>query len=292
MSDTNTGYFESDGTPKLRLSYCLYMDILGFQETSFDAYKSGQGDSLLRKLHEVISLQAEELIPDKEADSVPTNYAKLFTDNVVSGQIISSHNGEGEFGFVIMQAMLYQVQLALAGFSVRGAITVGQFFIDDNVVLGPALNEAYTIEQNISRDPRIVLSDQVFKLAKRHMKYYGEPYDSPQNNHILIDLDGKPFVNYLSILFEDPIDGLDDYEVIWSRLKTHKQFIEDNLLKYKKSPHVWSKYQWLSKYHDFFCKECCGLPGYDAGILIDEKFSNISPKRIVRIRTRKPKFII
>ena len=157
MNGMKSGYFDPDGTPKLRRSYCIYMDIIGFSEISKDARKQGQGDTLLAKLHKIISWQAKDLIPESEPGLIPDWYVKLFTDNIVGGQIIWSSDGEAEFGFVTTKVIYYQLQMALEGFFVRGGLTIGDLFIDEHVVLGRALIEAHSIEQTIARDPKIVL---------------------------------------------------------------------------------------------------------------------------------------
>ncbi len=287
MNNVKSRYFDPDGTPRLRLSYCAYLDILGFQEISSDAFKQNQGDILLSKIHKVISSEATELIPEVDPSLIPDSHAKIFTDNIVLGQImlgqiINSSDGEGEFGVVIFQVMLYQLQMALEGFFVRGGIAIGDLFIDDNIVIGPALEEAYSIEQSIARDPRIVLSNKVFKLMKKHIKYYGTPHISPQYSNILLDADGKPFLNYLSILFDDA--DLLEYE-IWEYVLKHKQRIEDNLKKHRKNPVIWAKYQWLSNYHNFICDEYKDIQGFTEEHLVSPRLANRRPSRIFKPRT-------
>ncbi len=278
MTGTATRYFDADGTPKLRLSYCGYMDMLGFSEISSEAYQRGEGDALLATLHGILSSEAQELKPAPDLDYTADYYATLFTDNVVLGHVIDSKDGESEFGHITLLLRLFQLRMALEGFFVRDALTVGDLFMDDNLVLGPALLEAHSIEQTMARDARIVLSDTVFKIARSHLRYYGPPQTAPHYEHILLDSDGKPFLNYLGFLFED---GSIEDEESWHYAKQHKQHIEDNLVKHQQALVVWAKYQWLSGYHNYICSEAKDIPGYDENCLISSELVRRQPSRIV-----------
>ncbi|MFC1980186.1 hypothetical protein ACFLVS_04995 [Chloroflexota bacterium] len=106
MNDQKSEYFDSDGIPKLRLSYCVYMDIIGFTEIISDSFRKNQGDTLLRKLHRILSLEVEQHDIGTNLHMIPDSYTKLFTDNVVTGHVISSSDDESEFGGVISQAIM------------------------------------------------------------------------------------------------------------------------------------------------------------------------------------------
>lgn len=175
MKKVRSGYFDQKNVPRLRRSYCVYMDIVGFKDISSYAYKRQQGDHLLANLHKIISLQAEELIPKPDSLLTSSSYAKQFTDNIVLGEIIESDDGEIEFGVVLSQVMYYQLSMALEGYFVRGGISVGDLFIDDKIVIGPALLKAHSIEESMARDPRVVLSTDVYKLIRKHIKYGNYP---------------------------------------------------------------------------------------------------------------------
>ena len=221
MNQIKSEYFDPDGTPKLRFSYCTFMDILGFSTMCDEADKLGQGDALLANIHRIITSQVKYFQP--YSGVIPDWYVKLFTDNVVSGYIISSQDGESELGFAFLHAIYYQLELALEGYFVRGGITTGDLFIDDNIVFGPALIESYSIEQTIARYPRIVLSESVYKLAISQLSSYGDKHYSPQYSHILIDSDGKPFLNYLEPIFDD--STIEDDSISNQILKSIKKIL-------------------------------------------------------------------
>ena len=49
----------------------------------------------------------------------------------------------------------------------------------------------------MARDPRVVLGDRSLEALSKFLDYYGDPYEAPQNGYVLVDADGRAFVNYL-----------------------------------------------------------------------------------------------
>ena len=141
-----------------------------------------------------------------------------------------------------------------------------------------ALLEAHQIEQSIARDPRIVLSDSVLRLVRQHANYYAFPEESPQNYHVLIDADGKPFINYLIGLIVENTTG--NY-ILWDELKKHKRHIESGLVEYREEPGNWAKYYWLANYHNYFCNEYSDFDGYTKDYLISADLAKRQPARLI-----------
>ena len=72
-------YF-SAGKPVHRLSYCAFLDVLGFSDRIRDSYKDGSADVLLESFHQVL---AKSIAQIKESTDESMLYFKSFTDNVV-----------------------------------------------------------------------------------------------------------------------------------------------------------------------------------------------------------------
>ena len=72
-------YF-SAGKPVHRLSYCAFLDVLGFSERVRASYKDGSADKLLKSFHQVLATSIAQF---KEDADESTLYFKSFTDNVV-----------------------------------------------------------------------------------------------------------------------------------------------------------------------------------------------------------------
>jgi len=192
---------------------------------------------------------------------------KVFTDNIVLGYPFYSEDGESEFGHTIWAIKQYQLGMALEGFFIRGGLSMGWLFMDNNTVYGDSLLEAYMIEHKIARDPRIVLSKRVLDLVKHHTSYYFSPQDSPQNRDVLIDTDGQAFVHYLNELI---LVGTEKVYIQWKLLLRHKNHIEAAIDQYSSDPMIWPKYYWLANYHNYFCKEVSIFEGFNESYVIQD----------------------
>ena len=121
---------------------------------------------------------------------------KVYTDNMIVGYPIKD-DGEEELNEILDNVSEYQFNLALEGLFVRGGVSVGDFYINEDIVFGPALLDAHNVESNLACYPRIVLDD---KTVSRLQKYINNYDIAPQKNKILIDNDGKWFLNYLNTI--------------------------------------------------------------------------------------------
>lgn len=173
---------------------------------------------------------------------------KAFTDNIVLAWPIRQ-DAEIELGTVFSKLSDFQFTMSLEGFFVRGGISIGSAYVDDVVVFGDALSQAFIAENTLARDPRIVLAETAVRAVKVHLGYYASPRYAPQTSELLCDLDGQWFVNYLnSVLYV-----ADEYGPFYDEFLKHKAAVELKLSQYKTSPSIFSKYAWVAGYHNFFC---------------------------------------
>lgn len=273
----NNSPYIINGKPTVLPSFCVYMDILGFSDLTIEANKNNQVQELFDRLHRAIVENPQISKHSPETDIIRSTWQfKIFTDNVILGQIIyRGSDAEGEFGHTIEEVAYYQMSLALDGFFVRGGFTIGPLYVGEDMVYGISLLEAYNIEKRIAQNPRIVISPQVMELVKKHLKYYGHPQGAPQNSDILVDTDNQPFVNYLITLIDE------EYHIFYDELYKHKENIENCLVKFKDQPHILLKYIWLANYHNYFCKIVNESPNYNDKLLIDPKLAIQQPRRLV-----------
>lgn len=233
---------------QFRKSYCGYLDILGFSEKImkndipfFNKYLKTLNTELIHihknhDLHNVKGLKSFEL--------------KVFTDNFVFGLPWVDRFGESELGEIFEVLAHIQLTFIKSDVYIRGAISLSELFMNENIVLGPALIEAYKLESEKAIYPRIILSQNMVKVIEEHMGYYADHKTSPQNQTFLIDVDGFYFINYLFILFFD--NQYSDIQ-IKKELLEHKKSIIRNLEKFKNNFKLFDKYSWSAKYHNYFC---------------------------------------
>jgi hypothetical protein len=272
-------YFSEDGKPKTHECYCAFIDILGFKQLINDCRNPNKEfdqiklNDLLQKIERA---QKKVLVQIKEQSKNSNLKFKVFSDNILLAWPINTlDDGESEFGFLILLLLKYQLDMALKGFFVRGGFSRGQLFINDDMIFGPALLEAYRLESEVSLYPRIVFSDSVKKDIKIHLKAYATKQDAPQDYHIYCDSDNLYFINYLYQYFENF-----KHAEVQEMLLKHKENIIQNLTTYKNNPKVLAKYNWLAMYHNFFCEIYNLEDRLDRSILIFEDKYKPSIKRM------------
>jgi hypothetical protein len=145
MTDFKKEIYKSvDGEKLYRKSFCVYFDILGFSEKIknddqhfFDIYLTTL-DNEIKYLNDQHDLDGSQGFKNFEL--------KIFTDNFVIGYPWNDEFGESELGDIFDAISHLQVSFALSNIFVRGAVALSDLYMDENIVLGKALLEAYNLE--------------------------------------------------------------------------------------------------------------------------------------------------
>jgi hypothetical protein len=260
-------YRLKNGVPEMRESFLIFLDILGYQGFIRAADTLDKQNQILTRLHSVLSRNTPLLRQEMGGSGFPPWYAsRIFTDNIVLSLPIALGNGERELGSMMLDAGLYQMSLAVEGFFVRGGIAVGPAYVDEHVVFGPALVEAYDLEQRVAVFPRIVLSKAAREYVGEQVGcYLGGACAAPHNNHLLVDRDGEWFVNYIDAahIDRDP-DSLPEYRTY---LEKHRDRAKENIRSYRDDRRVLEKYLWIGRYHNYVTRY---LYPEDADLLVPE----------------------
>ena len=246
-------YRYEEGQPLLVPSFVCYCDILGYSAMTQEAFESGEAESFLRRLRTALKEAREELVRNHgDSELGPPFDMKVFTDDIVVGYPVrnpGSNAGEPELSHVLHLFSWLQARLAVNGFFLRGGVAYGDFYMDDEVVFGGALLEAVSLDKQ-GGPPRLRLSKDVVELVRRQMGFYGRARRSPQWESYLEDADGAVFVDYLHVVFEAFPDA-----VFLDLVQAHRAAVEARLTKFKGVPSVRAKYEWLARYHNYFCAE-------------------------------------
>ena len=177
---------------------------------------------------------------------------KVFTDNIVVAYPLRypDHDlGEPELGTLLTVFAYVQASLAAEGFFLRGAITAGQHYQDQDIAYGKALLEAVDLDRS-GNPPRLVIGPSVEPLISEHLSWYGDLW-SPHHTDLLEDpSDGQLFVNYLGVAMENYPDIPVDYQL----LEEHGERVGEALRTHQPRTHVWRKYAWLATYHNYVCR--------------------------------------
>jgi hypothetical protein len=272
--DNKHPYYQANGVPKTKKSVVVFCDILGFSEEMRRAYIEGRADELLIKLRSALT-ESYELLRYESSISIGFSRAyatKTFTDNIVIGFPIT-RDGESEMGNALLHLGSMQLKLVQSGFFIRGGIAIGDLYIDNDIVYGNGLIDAYKAESQLARDPRIILTESAIEYLHMHLSYYAEVEDSPQYRELLRDVDGQIFFNYLDgILIAEYEHG-----PFYEELLKHKAIVEEKLEEFANNPIIWSKYAWVANYHNYFCDQ---YKYFDESHKIDSTKLKLHPSRI------------
>jgi hypothetical protein len=274
-------YENVEGAPQLRRSVFVFMDILGYENLTRVAELDGAQQELLQRLHSALSKERKDLEGKHERLAVlkklttKDRYAlKAFTDNIVIAWPIID-DAEIELGSAFSKVAWFQFNMALEGFFIRGAISIGEAYVDDIVVFGDALTQAHTGESRLARDPRIILTESAVTAVKQHLNYYSSSKFAPQVRELLQDSDGQWSVNYLETI----LIAEDEHGPFYEEFRKHKTAVETRLAQHRDNPLIFSKYVWVAGYHNCFCDLYSRY--FSNGHKIDTELFRATPKLIV-----------
>lgn len=243
--------FFRDGEPSLKRSIIAFIDIMGFK----NLIASGDAQENLKNIYSTYLKKINEI-----KDSV--TIVKSFSDNIL---IVYPEVSEGALGnSFFVELADFQSELLKHGIIIRGAITIGDIHVGEDIIFGSGLVEAYKLESEKAIVSRIVLSQEVVKLCEEYDGYYAD--ESPFSRVLLKDADGCTFLNYL----HNPYVGGEEYrKTVKDYLEIHREVILSRLEEFSSNIRIFDKYSWLGNYHNTFCE----LHNFD---------SKISPEKLIR----------
>jgi hypothetical protein len=239
-------YQDSEGNPELHESYVVFADLLGYKDLILKT-SDQETTKLLARLQSAFE-NASVHIFDEESEWRRLQ-ARYFSDCVSLITPIRwdlDQWAESSFGAIVVPLKSWQLSLVLDGFFIRGGFAQEQVFTDSFSIFGKAHLEAYVLESERAIYPRIILSERALAFIKKQMDYYSKEIDTPHETSLLVDIDGEVFVNYLAALWNNPLDFPEN------ALEIHRNLVKDTLSK-PSSDNVYAKYQWVAKYHNWFC---------------------------------------
>lgn len=249
-----TAYRAEDGAPRLVESVVAFLDLLGFRKAS----KGPDPLPSLRALRAALdgaAMHARDTLIERVSPVLiipPRWVMRVFTDNIAIVYPILQHRGVVQsLGNLIGNLAWFQAYMSRRGFPVRGSIAIGQAYVDEDIVFGPAIVEAYEAECTIAHMPRIVLCDRAAQLLLDDLPRHGRDHFSPQWQELRRDTDGRPFIDYLNApvrVAEDDI-GADD-----QLLRDHRDVIAANIAQFGGDERILAKYRWMAAYHNKFCQ--------------------------------------
>lgn len=180
--------------PKTEEYALAFVDFLGAKDLIYQ----DKDDSMLASFKTVCSIAVSACRKLLQEEGVGI---KMFSDNIVLCKKIdiNEENILRAKSQAIMQvatatAFLQYFTLKNLGLLIRGGITIGSVYIDDLMVWGTALIDAYNIENSLALYPRVVFDPVVINSP------VGQAVT--QRDWIVRDQDGLYYLNYIKMVWE------------------------------------------------------------------------------------------
>lgn len=231
-----------------REAIITFVDILGFK----NIIQKSTAEDVLKILKKI------EHFSDLKESSDGEDFAPKiiqFSDSIIRIRPLESKaNLEFRYGSLFHELndlVIMQGELINHGICIRGGVTVGQVYFDDNKVYGPGFVKAYEIESGFSNYPRIVIDPEIITKIKddnRLLSAHNDPeYElGAINDQLRKGSDGLYFVDYLGAFPRN----VDDPEFIPDFFANNKKLILSNIGAQNVLSSVASKYLWLATYHN------------------------------------------
>jgi hypothetical protein len=237
--------------PQYEQRLILFLDFLGFKElVGRSTYEPG----FLKRL-----IRAMDIVGELGADNgalFKSQQITQFSDSIVVSYQI--HERSAVF-WLLNEIALTVIRLAEYGFLVRGAVTVGLLYHSDRHVVGPAMNEAYRLESQIARYPRVLIDERVLKVARRSRsrQHSGQEEEGYARAFTTKDADGQFFFDYVS--WDSVVDVTGGNNELYGRYLGTLGSLIGNGLRHD-DPRVQEKFLWLQSQYAAAIKQVRSLP--------------------------------
>ncbi len=255
-----SAFSTDDGLQHIAPAAVAYFDVLGFTDDMKRAARLRRSDEVLQKIASTLKGWYEAARDTFSEEYSPRRFweVKAFTDNVVIGHPIGGRgDAESELAHLLGDVARLQLGFIIdGGLFIRGGVAIGELYMDDDVVYGVGLLNAVGSDRK-GAPPRVVLHPTAVEAVRQHVRYYGSPASAPQARYLLRDEDGEFFLYYLELTWDEYSDAR-NYDYI----AQHRDLVLERLRRHRREPHIWAKYAWAARYHNYFCSLIPGGEDY------------------------------
>lgn len=224
-----------------------FLDLLAFKEliksTMKDSEEVFERTEFIKSL---FALMIKELKNDRLEVRLPNGTSDKtvkvthFSDSIV---LSVSLNDESSMFYTIIGLQFFLLELLKHKMLIRGGIVIGQLYHDSNTVFGPALNEAYNMENKTAKNPRVIIDLSVIDYYLQNFKIRHNAQDEREYilNFLSVDTDGLAYVDYFNVDF----DQFDTDEAGIFYMQYLRNIIVQNIIGYDTIPSVKKKNTWM-----------------------------------------------
>lgn len=193
----------SNNKEHIGIAYVCYLDILGFKKDICNNW--GKNPDLLDK---ILSIKKELMKfnvkgkDDLEYSDPGRYFPKVITmsDSFIFCYMFTYENYRKTFDPIIgLQNILPAISCCwLAaiknGYTIRGAIDIGEVYLDENDLIGPAFINAYKLESEVAKNSRIIISSEMNKLFCELANRNEDLFHATMSKYLRKDVDGYTLV--------------------------------------------------------------------------------------------------
>lgn len=225
----------------------VYLDILGFKSLVARSETDGFAFASIVNITENLGMWIKDkrVIEDRR-DS--TFRIQSFSDCTVLSLVVDNER----FWKAVRISNSIIMMLWKQGAFCRGALTIGALEHDIQRVYGPALIQAYDLERNIAKFPRLMLSKQARSFIQK-MKESDSSYEEDISRFLKRDDDGVIYINNFAKIRETLIGGDDDAKNLASaEANVLREYIVDHLENDVDDPRTFQKFEWMAQQFNQF----------------------------------------
>lgn len=179
-----------------------FMDILGFQKL-IEKYDEDETSYILQDIQQYFSIARKQMILEGSANKESLRYLEhqTFSDNICVSipYFDNSEDFLNNLNIIVSYSRLFQWIMSQKGFFIRGGLSLGSYYSDDNIIFSQGLVKAYKLESERAIYPRIVLdSDIIEKMIKSNHPYLEE---LGFGDSIIFDWEGIAFINPFGLFY-------------------------------------------------------------------------------------------
>ncbi|MGV8914772.1 MAG: hypothetical protein ACOH1X_04905 [Kaistella sp.] len=210
--------------------FVAFLDILGYSNMVKSDLEGPPGEE--KYFHKLLHLHKET--NSLKYENLDFNLIQ-FSDSI----IISAPYNPDTFHSFSKLISEYQYKLLLNGIPIRGGITFGKHFYQEDFLFSSGLIDAYNIENKLARYPRVILSEDLYELL--NSKEINLEYVGFDNNYKIIDFLHNIDLNEINLkIINDLIINLENNksETISEKGSWLKEYVNykypENKLKYER----------------------------------------------------------
>ncbi len=235
-------WLEKIPTTKLKLEKRKYdnkliafLDVLGIKHL-IEKNKDGTEHIAIDKIEQIRKIVQSSTDIVKESESI--DYLQL------SDSFVFVSGPETVISLLKLLSTIQTRILNESEFLLRGAITIGDAIIDDDIkyIIGPAYIQAYQLQENDAIYPRIIADNTVINEIKKCKKN--------MLDYLKQDLDKEYFIDYIKVFMKNESKRKEDMKIMLRRNNIFGILTECFQKHNEKEEHsICQKYGWTIQYY-------------------------------------------